>query len=182
MEWSWKMCLKNLVYWVSTIQLHRFVEGCNCFSRNWCTYMTHPQLLEGLKEESQVQNNGKREGVGARSLTRNTKGGVEGACLSSGIRTRKGDKPYSLTRTCIKLTTKWLIHILEHLGARTSHGQLWTHKTHHGLDSGEANTFPHIVFYAPLDDTCIQMAFCPGTPKEESRNCPNSDSHHFAAS
>jgi hypothetical protein len=34
--------------------------------------MTHPQLLEGFKEKSQVENNGKREGVGARSLIRNT--------------------------------------------------------------------------------------------------------------
>ncbi len=33
------------------------------------------------------------------------------------------DKPYSLTWTCIKPTTRWLVHILEHLGARTSHGQ-----------------------------------------------------------
>jgi hypothetical protein len=35
--------------------------------------MMHPQLLEGLKEESQVKDSGKREGVGARSLTRNTR-------------------------------------------------------------------------------------------------------------
>jgi hypothetical protein len=41
--------------------------------------MTHPQLLEGLKEESQVEDNGKREGIGARSLTRNIRG-VEGEC------------------------------------------------------------------------------------------------------
>jgi hypothetical protein len=39
--------------------------------------MTHPQLLEGLKEESQVEDSRKREGVGARSLTRSTRG-VEG--------------------------------------------------------------------------------------------------------
>jgi hypothetical protein len=39
--------------------------------------MTHPRLLEGLKEESQVENNGKREGVGARPLTHSTRG-VEG--------------------------------------------------------------------------------------------------------
>jgi hypothetical protein len=31
------------------------------------------QLLEGLKEESQIEDNGKGEGVGARSLTRNIK-------------------------------------------------------------------------------------------------------------
>jgi len=46
------------------------------------------------------------------------------------------------------------------------------HKTHHGLDSGEATTFPHIVFFATLYGGYIQMALFPGTPKLESRNCP----------
>jgi hypothetical protein len=31
------------------------------------------------------------------------------------------------------------------LGARTSHKQLWTHKTHHSPDSGEATTFPYSI-------------------------------------
>jgi hypothetical protein len=48
----------------------------------------------------------------------------------------------------------------------------WTHLTHHGPDSGEATTFPLIVFSAALRRTCIQMAIFPGTPKVESRNCP----------
>jgi hypothetical protein len=39
-------------------------------------FVTHPQLLEGLKEMFQVEKNEKREGVGARSLARNTRGGV----------------------------------------------------------------------------------------------------------
>jgi hypothetical protein len=39
--------------------------------------MRHPKLLEGLKEESQIKNNGKKERVEARSLTRCTRG-VEG--------------------------------------------------------------------------------------------------------
>jgi hypothetical protein len=55
--------------------------------------------------------------------------------------------------------------------ARTSHGQLWTHKTHHGPNSREATTFPHIVLSMPLHGSHTRMAFCPGTPKEESRNC-----------
>ncbi len=50
--------------------------------------------------------------------------------------------------------------------------QLWIHKTHHGLDSGEATTFSHIVFFALLCHTYIRMALFHGTPKEESRNCP----------
>jgi hypothetical protein len=46
------------------------------------------------------------------------------------------------------------------------------HKTHHGPDSGEATTFPLIVFSAPRFGGYIQMALFPGTPKLESRNCP----------
>jgi len=45
------------------------------------------------------------------------------------------------------------------------------HKTHHSPDSGEATTFPHIVFSAPHFEDYIQMALFPGTPKLESRNC-----------
>jgi hypothetical protein len=48
-----------------------------------------------------------------------------------------------------------------------------------GPDSGEATTFPHIVFSMPLRSTYIRMAFCPGTLKEESRNYPSLDSHNF---
>jgi hypothetical protein len=170
-------------------QVSQLTIGSSMHTTEWIwrlmATMTHPQLLEGPKCESQVESSEKREGVGACSLTRSTRGGVEGACWSSGIRTRRSDKPYSLTRMCIKPTTKWLVHILEHLGARTSHGQLWTHKTHkthHDPDSGEATTFPHIVFFAPLHGTCIQMVFYPGTIKEESRNYPGLDSRHFATS
>ncbi len=47
-----------------------------------------------------------------------------------------------------------------------------THKTHHGPDSGEATTFPHIVFSATLRGAYIQMALFLGTPKFESWNCP----------
>jgi hypothetical protein len=143
--------------------------------------MTHPQLLEGLKEESQVDNSGKREGVEARSLTRNTKG-VEGRAGAPGLGLGIVTSLIHLLELASKPTTKWLVRILEHLGAKTSHGQLWTHKTHHGPDLGEATTFPHIVLSMPLHGTCIQMAFCPKTPKEESRNCPSLDSRHFAVS
>jgi hypothetical protein len=70
--------------------------------------LTRSQLLEGLKEESQIKDNEKKEGIRARSLTCST-GGVEGACWSFRIRTRKSDKPYSLTWICIKPTTKVVI-------------------------------------------------------------------------
>jgi hypothetical protein len=66
----------------------------------------------------------------------------------------------------------WLVHIPGHpwvLGQATS---TLDHETHHGPDSGEATTFPHIVFSALHFGDYIQMALFPGTPKLESRNCP----------
>ncbi len=44
--------------------------------------------------------------------------------------------------------------------------------THHGPDSGEATTFPLIVFSAAPREGYIQMDLFPGTPKLESQNCP----------
>jgi hypothetical protein len=66
----------------------------------------------------------------------------------------------------------WLVHIPGHpwvLGQATGTSD---HKTHHGPNSGEATTFPHIVFFAPCFGDYIQMALFPRTPKLESRNCP----------
>jgi hypothetical protein len=65
----------------------------------------------------------------------------------------------------------WLVHIpgpLWVLGLATG---TWTHKTHHGPDSGEATTFPHIVFSVAGHGGYIRMAQIPGTPEMESRNC-----------
>jgi hypothetical protein len=45
-----------------------------------------------------------------------------------------------------------------------NHGQTRTHKIHHGLDLGEATTFPLIVFSRPNHEANTQMSFCPGTP------------------
>jgi len=135
-----------------------------------------------------------------------------------------------------KTNTSWLEPILHPFGVGTSHKRPWTHLTHHGpdsgeattfphivlthhsldsgeattfphivsthhdldsgeattfphivlthhdLDSGEATTFPHIVFSAFLRGSHIWMALFPGTPKEESRNCPGLDSRDFGHS
>jgi hypothetical protein len=48
---------------------------------------------------------------------------------------------------------------LSTFGVRTSHRPTWTHKIHHGLDLGEAITFPLVVYYVPLHKAHIQMAF-----------------------
>ncbi len=53
------------------------------------------------------------------------------------------------------------MHSLNIFGARTSHGQIRIHKTHHGPDLREATTFPLIVYYVLLHEAHIQMAFCP---------------------
>jgi len=59
---------------------------------------------------------------------------------------------------------------------------IWTHLTHHRRDSGEATTFPHIIFSAAFGGGYIQMALFPGTPKEESRNCPGLEFRDFGSS
>ncbi len=88
-----------------------------------------------------------------------------------GIRLGKGQAIH-LLKSASKPTTSWLELILHPFGVRRSHGQPWTHLTHHSPDSREATTFPHIVFSAALHRGYIQMALFPETPKLESRNCP----------
>jgi hypothetical protein len=56
------------------------------------------------------------------------------------------------------------VHNWSTFGAKTSYGQIRTHKIHHNLDLGEATTFPLIVYFVPLHEAHIQMAFCLGTP------------------
>jgi hypothetical protein len=80
---------------------------------------------------------------------------------------RKSDKHQLFTRTCTNQITSWLVHNLSTFGAKMNHGQIWTHKTHHGPDLGEATTFPLIVYSVPLHKAHIQMTFCLGTPIQE---------------
>jgi hypothetical protein len=101
----------------------------------------------------------------------NSRKGVEGRVGSPWIRLGRRFSRSSLNLHQNKPPT-WLVHIRGHpwvLGQAT--GTL-DHKTHHGPDLGEATTFPHIVFSATPRRDYIQMALFPGTPKLESRNCP----------
>jgi len=50
-------------------------------------------------------------------------------------------------------------------GARTNYEQTWTHKIHHGLNLGEVNTFPLIVFSMCGHRAYTQMLFCFGSPR-----------------
>jgi hypothetical protein len=54
------------------------------------------------------------------------------------------------------------MHNWNTFNVRTSHEQIRTHKTHHSPNSGEVTTFPLIIYYVPLHEAHIQMAFCPG--------------------
>jgi hypothetical protein len=97
--------------------------------------------------------------------------GVEGCARSLGIRLGRGTRRSSLNLHP-KTHHTWVSSHSEHpwvLGQAT--GTL-THKNHHGPNSGEVTTFPHIVFSAPLRGDYIQMALFLETPKLESRNCP----------
>jgi hypothetical protein len=49
-------------------------------------------------------------------------------------------------------------------GAHMSHRHIWIHKTHHGLDLGEATTFPLIVFSMTRHEGYIQITFFLGLP------------------
>jgi hypothetical protein len=58
------------------------------------------------------------------------------------------------------------MHSWSTFGARTSHRQTQTYKIHHGLDLGEANNFPFIVFFVSGYGANTHMSFCPwGTPE-----------------
>ncbi len=108
--------------------------------------------------------------------------GSRGACWSSGMEPGRLKSNLLLTWTCINQTTSWLLHSWNMFGARKSHRQTRTHKTHHGLDLGETTTFPLIVYYVPGHGISTQMTFCHGIPKWESRNSQSWDSRNFGLS
>jgi hypothetical protein len=94
-----------------------------------------------------------------------TKGGWEGRAKSSEIRLGRGTT-YLVTRSYIKnQPTSWLVHLRNHSWCWDKPRATQTHLTHHGPDSGEATTFPHIVFSTLLHRTHIRMAFVPGLPR-----------------
>jgi hypothetical protein len=109
-------------------------------------------------------------------------GGWEGHVESFGIRLRRGTT-YLITRSCIKnQPTSWLVHFRNHYWCWDKSRATQIHFIHYGPNSGEATTFPHIVFSALLHCTHIRMAFCPRTPKVKSQNCFGLDSRDFTRS
>jgi hypothetical protein len=83
--------------------------------------------------------------------------------------TKKSDKQFTHSHKLAQnQQTSWLAQGWGTFGARMSHERPWTHKTHHSQDSGEATTFPHIVYSAPPRGSGIRMAFCPEIAKAGS--------------
>jgi hypothetical protein len=72
------------------------------------------------------------------------------ACWSSGRGLGRCDKLIHSLATYTKPTTRWLVHLGEHPWCWDKPRATPTHLTHHGPDSGEATTFPLIVYSAPL--------------------------------
>ncbi len=72
------------------------------------------------------------------------------------------------------------MHSLNTFGAKMSHGQTQIHKTHHGLDLGEATTFPLILYFVTLHEAHIQMTFCPRSPEIAKVGTPATlEPHNF---
>ncbi len=73
------------------------------------------------------------------------------------------------------------MHNWNNVNVKINHEQTQTHKTNHDLNLEEGTTFPLIVYFVPLHEAHIQMAFCPGTPKWESWNSQNWNFYDFGA-
>ncbi len=137
--------------------------------------MMHSQLLERLKCESK-QKTTEEGGVGAHSLTHNTLRG-RGACWSSEMGLRKVDKLHSLTQTCTKFTQGGQCVVGALLVLRRATGKMDTQDS----PWPELEGSHHLPLNSILCTSPHQMAFCPGTPKWESRNRPSWDSYNFGA-
>jgi hypothetical protein len=108
------------------------------------------------------ENNGRARSWGTFLGSQHFEG--KGACWSSGMELRRMTCNWSITRVCTNQITSWLVHNLSTFGARTSHGQPQTHKTHHGLDLGEATTFPLIIFLCLSTRATSKWHFVLGLP------------------
>jgi hypothetical protein len=121
----------------------------------------HPQAPYGPNYKSKSEDRKRRRNWGAFLDSQHFRG--RRACWSSGMGLGRMTSNQSLTRTCIKhQTTSWLVHSWSTFGAKTNHVQIRTHKIHHGLDLGEATTFPLIVYFVFGHETSTQMTFVPG--------------------
>ncbi len=109
----------------------------------------------------------KAKGVELHFLTHNTLG-LRRACWSSSMRTKTNDKRVNHSLSHGLTQTKQQVDqciVKAFLCAPMNHGHIQTHKTHHGLDLGQAITFPPNRIFVSSHETCTQMSFCLWTPK-----------------
>jgi hypothetical protein len=93
------------------------------------------------------ENNGRIKGWS--TLLGSQHFGVKGRARAQGWRLGRMKNNQLLTRTYTDQTKNWLVHSWSTFGARITHGQTWTHKTHHNPGLGEAITFPpYNIIYA----------------------------------
>jgi hypothetical protein len=107
----------------------------------------------------------KGKGVGVRSLARSisrAEGHVGAPRWGLGWMTSRSIIHTSLHKPNNKLV---ILRNWNTFGARTRHEHTWTHKTHYDPNLGETSTFPLILFFMISHRGCIQMSFCPKTPK-----------------
>jgi hypothetical protein len=88
------------------------------------------------------------------------------------MKTRKNDERQLFTWTYTNQITSWLVHSLSVFGARTSHGQTWTHKIHHSSDLKEATPPSPLYYTLCLATLCLATGpapkchFVSGLPSE----------------
>ncbi len=148
--------------------------GLDTFHGEW---MTCPELLNGLNYKSKGEDSERKRSWGALPSSQHF-GGRRACCSSKMGLGRITSK--SITHTDLHKPNKnWLMQNQSTFGAQMNHEQTPTHKTHHGLDLGEATTFPLIVLFVLGHGVNTQMAFCPETPKWEFQNSQNQDFCNF---
>ncbi len=100
-----------------------------------------------------------------------TIGGERGVLKAPGLDQEKG-QCFQILDLASKPTTSWLVHILNQPQCWNKPQATRTHLTHHGPDSGEATTFPHIVFSAFAHRPTSEWFFVPGLPRRSPEIVP----------
>ncbi len=139
--------------------------------------MMRSKLLEGLKCESQRKNNEKARSHGTLLGSQHCRG-VEGCARALG-QDQEEVTSFNHSHGPTQNQHQVVNAQLEHFWCQDEPQVTRTHKTHHGPDLGETINFLFILYFVPLYMGHIQVAFCPRTPKWESRNFHNSDSCNF---
>ncbi len=139
----------------------------------------YSQLLEGLKCESQIENNGRARTWGTLPGSQHYRG-IRGACWSSGMGLGRNDKLQSLTRTCIKPTPsgQCIVGALLVLGRATGNSNTQD-SPRPGL-GGKPPPSPLQYILCLSTGATSKWLFVLGFPKWESRNSHSQDSRDFA--